>query len=483
MPWSSKNRFGLLTAIGFGLLSFGLRMIVLNKSPYPNGWDGYYYVMQSHSWLTYGYLQSLDYSIIYPYFTFLSWLIGDYILAFKFGSALLGAALVSASCIIVRKHSNNWLLVLIIGCYLLFSPTLTFFIIQFPKNALGLIFFTFFLSSLISHSWKAILITFLFCIFSHRMIGGFCIILLVIYSLKYIKLKWIILGFIVLVIASLLPGIIHISDLMRFENQFSFIPQFAPFSFYRIMEKDISLWWTLDLIIFTSLVIVSIFYYARNKEYQSDDLMSRIGWPALLILCLLPFFVMDNGSMGYRFFLVAPVLWSTYFLMKTKWKSKLVYPAFILLLCFSFFSHSSYDSSKYDPPNKLYSIVVKRLSENYNSQSYSLVIVQKSLAEMIIYETSFDALNWNPPNGEDYDKTLRIVSNLEFFHFTKYLEQGEIDMLQKLSQQYYAMPENIWRSYLERVYNAKDVTILELLKRGGNPLYDRPEYLTKGKKL
>ena len=481
MPWSLKNRLGVLWAIGFGIASFVFRMMALNQSPYPNGWDGYYYVMQSHSWLTYGYLQSLDYSLIYPYFVFLSSFVNDYVLAFKYGSAFLGAILVSVSYLIVRKHSSS-LLALVIGSYLLFSPTVTFFIIQFPKNVLGMIFFIFFLSALISRSWKAVLITFILCIFSHRMIGGFCIILLVIYNLNSIRIKWFILGSIVLVIISTLPGIIHISDLMRFEGQFSLIPQFAPFSFYTLMSKGISPWWILDLLIFCGVFIASIISYLRNKEYLSSDLMSKIGWPVLLILSLFPFFEFGSGSMGYRFFLIAPILWSIYFLIKERWHPRIAYTIFVPLLICSFFSYRSYDPNKYDPPNKLYSIVVKRLGENYSSKDYPLVIVQKSLAEMIIYETSFDALNWNPPKDVDYDKTLRIVSNLEFFHFTRFLDE-EMDAVQKLSQQYYIMSEKVWRIYLTRVYEAKDAEILGLLEKGGNPLYDRPEYLTKGKKL
>jgi len=295
--------------------------------------------------------------------------------------------------------------------------------------------------------------------------------------------KWIVVGGIVLLAASLLPGIIHISDLMRFESQLSGIPQFAPISFYQTMKTGLSIWWIVELLIFTGLIVATIFYYVRSKAYTSSDLMLRVGWPALLILSLFPFFVMDHGSMGYRFFFVAPVLWSCYFLVNAKWKSAWGVPAVILLLGFSFFSPLAYDSSKYDAPNKQYAIVVNRLSEQYSPDSYPLVIVRKSLAEMIIYETSFDALNWNPPKSADSEKTLRIVSNLQIFHFSKYLKEEELLLVKKLSQQYYAMPELLWRSYLDRVYDANDMEILNLMVAGGNPLDDRPEYLTKGKKL
>lgn len=65
--------------------------ISLAHSDFANGWDGYYYVMQAHSFIEYGYLQSKDYSLIYLYYIFLSFIIQDYVLAFQLGTALLSA--------------------------------------------------------------------------------------------------------------------------------------------------------------------------------------------------------------------------------------------------------------------------------------------------------------------------------------------------------------------------------------------------------
>ncbi|MEM6831073.1 MAG: hypothetical protein AAF551_11215, partial [Bacteroidota bacterium] len=169
--------------------------------------------------------------------------------------------------------------------------------------------------------------------------------------------------------------------------------------------------------------------------------------------------------------------------LNTVGNKPMVYFTSLLFIFFSFFSYRSYDPLKHDPPNDMYSIVVKRLNEQHQPNDYPLVIVHKSLAEMIIYETSFDALNWNPPTHADTDKILRIVSNLELFHFSKYLDRGEMNAVRKLSQQYYLMDETTWRVYLDRVYASNDANILELIHRGKNPIKDRPEYLTKGKKL
>jgi len=52
--------------------------------------------MQVHSWLTYGYLQSADFSLIYPFFAAVTLIVTDFILGFKIGVALLGGLLVAS---------------------------------------------------------------------------------------------------------------------------------------------------------------------------------------------------------------------------------------------------------------------------------------------------------------------------------------------------------------------------------------------------
>ncbi|MDF1549509.1 MAG: hypothetical protein P1P88_16910, partial [Bacteroidales bacterium] len=78
-----------LTVFLLFLISFVIRLIALQQTPFANGWDGYYYIMQMYTFIEKGAMRAPDYSIIYPFYIALSYIIGNHLLAFKVGSALL----------------------------------------------------------------------------------------------------------------------------------------------------------------------------------------------------------------------------------------------------------------------------------------------------------------------------------------------------------------------------------------------------------
>src|SRR5262249_47362121 len=121
MDWLSKNRNWII-GIFLSTATFVVRFLAVNQTKYASGWDGYYYVMQIHSWWTYGHLQSPDYSLIYPWLAAIAIFTDDYVLALKIGSALLSAALVVSTYAVVLRQSRNTALALLAGAYLSFSP-------------------------------------------------------------------------------------------------------------------------------------------------------------------------------------------------------------------------------------------------------------------------------------------------------------------------------------------------------------------------
>src|ERR1041385_5154183 len=136
MEWFSKNKYWLAGG-GFFILSFVLRFLSVDQTIHPTGWDGYYYVMQVHSWMTYGHMQSPDYSLIYPFFVIITFFTGDPVIGFKIGTALI-AGLLAMSVFYYLKRRDVALVVICAACgYIIFSPLVTYFILQFPKNALG----------------------------------------------------------------------------------------------------------------------------------------------------------------------------------------------------------------------------------------------------------------------------------------------------------------------------------------------------------
>jgi len=483
MVWSFKNKeqnIFLTSIFFFFILSTILRYIALVQTPYANGWDGYYYIMQAHSWLTYGHLQSLDYSIIYPYFTLFSYWIGDFEIAYKIGAALLSGALISSAYILAYKTSKNNYASILVASFLLFSPTITFMVSQFPKNVLGLIVFNLFLTSFYSKNKLFVLVFLIISLFTHRMIAGLCVIVFLLGSIKYINLKWVLGGVAVIILVSLLPGVIHYSDFTRFSGQLNWLPQFAPWSYYILFKNPISYWWILELILLSIMIFHIIYSYIKLREYV---LFNSFIIPVLILLVMFPFFKMDFGSMGYRFFMIAPVFVSIFFMRKIQIHKTILIGVSLFFVVSSTYSYKSYNPSSYDPPNSLYAVIINRLTDNYNNDDYPLVIVHKSLAEMIIYKTEFDALNWVPPETINPDSVLRIIHNMEQFHFSKYLSDIELQKFKKLSLHYYAAPESSWNKFLKLVEDNKDQKLMNLIMKGNNPLNKRPYFLKKGKNI
>jgi len=463
------------------VVGVAVNLLTVYQTAYANGWDGYYYVMQTHAWLAYGALQSPDTSLVYPYFILISYLLEDYVMAYKIGASILGGVLVGTTFLLAHEINSKRLIAVLIPSFLIFSPTMTYLVVQFPKNVLGLIFFVLMLRALYQRRFAVAAIMVLLSLLTHRMTGGLCLIISFSYVLQWLNWRWIVGGVVVVITVSLLPGILHISDLMRFEGQLSAAIQFAPLSVHTLFENSINLWWDIELVILSiALVFVTTSYFV-DRDYSSADWLDKWAWPLLIFISIFPFFTVEYGSMGYRFFMIAPVVIVSYAVRKFKWPKPVVYLITAVLLGSSAFSYKSYNPKVHDPPNRQYELIVDRLSANYSSAKFPLVIVHKSLAEIVIYKTEFDALNWAPPANISTSEVLRVVSNLDYIHFAKYLSEEELDEVRKLTLHYFAMSETVWNSFYEQVLEHNDEAILKRLERGGNPLEQRPYYLRKGK--
>lgn len=468
MEWFSKNKYWIAAGCLFAL-SVILRWFAASQSPHPTGWDGYYYVMQVHSWMTYGYLQSPDFSLIYPFFTAIAFVTSDFILAYQVGVALLSGLLVVAVFYSLHKRHVAFGWICIVCSYLLFSPLLTYFALQFPKNVLGLIFLVLFIAS-IPNRLPALI--FLFAtVITHRMTGGFALIIVTIYAVKNISLKWIIAGSVVLLLLSLLPGILHVSDLARFKDQFGLMPHWAPYSFYKIFPNASTVWFKIDLVIVTGVALIAMYLNVRKPD---------IYWIIIGIICIFPFFEFDAGSAGHRFFMLAPIA----FIMAIPFeKFKFRYSA-IPIGAFSIaaiFSIKSYSPAFFDPPNGTYRRIIAKLVANYDPKNYPLVIVHKSLAEMIIFTTDFDALNWLPPKDMPATHVLRLINGVYYPYFRKYLDEPDYKQVRAVSRDYFVAPEDVWQRFVTNAGKDSNTKVMADIFNGRNPMDERPYFLNKGK--
>lgn len=473
--WFSKNSIwitGAFLTIASGIIHF----FAVDQTRHPTGFDGYYYVMQVHSYLTYGHLQSLDSSLIYPFLIFISGFAGDAITGFKVGVTILSMALVGSVFWSLWKRQVPLMTIALLCAWLLFSPTLTFFLNQFPKNALGLVFLILFVSFLDRKGVAAIFL--IATLLSHRMTGAMAIVIYGCTMLKGVSWKWIVTGAIVVAGVSLLPGILHVSDLKRLDGQFSITPQWAPYSFFQTYCSSMDVWWIADLIILTLLFpIIIVLAYIRRKSRSFEDLI----WIAAVSCSMFPFLLFDAGTIGFRVFLIVPVaiVLALPSLVKVPQMPGAV--AFAAILGLSFLSWRSYNPALLDPPNAWYEGIASELQPKYSPKQYSLVIVHKSLAELIIFRTEFDALNWLPPENIPPSRVLRIVNGIDYFSLKHYLEPADLATVKGLKRGYLATPEDVWQRFVGAVRESGDKNLLQRIYASRNPMEKRPYFLEKGK--
>jgi len=473
MEWFSKNKVAV-AGIALAILSAVLRFLAADQTQHPTGWDGYYYVMQVHSWINYGYLQSPDFSLIYPYLTMVTIIAGDVILGFKTGVALLSGLLVGAVFYSLNKRAVPLSWICIVCAYIVFSPLTTYFVLQFPKNALGLIFLVICLSS----SNRVVMVLFFVAtIMTHRMTGAFALISGGLFALRHVSWKWISIGAVIVVAISFLPGVLHFSDVERLKGQLTFIPHWPPFSFYRLFPDSLSWAYQLDLVLISVLIPVSFFLVIRHRKNIS---FSSWMWLPIAAISIFPFFKFSAGDLGYRFFLVAPIV---LFMMLPygNWRPRVVWIAAVIVLSASVISFHSYRPRSFDPPNDRYSYIVGKLITRYDPQEYPLVIAHNSLAEMIIFRTDFDALNWLPPEDMQPQHILRLIQGVNYADLRKYLDAHDSANLRPIASGYFALPEDGWQRFVAAATRENDPRVMASIFSQSNPMNKRPYYLNKGK--
>ncbi|MEQ9307173.1 MAG: EpsG family protein [Marinoscillum sp.] len=483
--WSNCRRpnpylFVLLIPLVCGIT---FKFLALNQTDYANGWDGYYYVMQAHSWLEFGHLQSLDYSPVYPFYTAICYLIGNYELGYKVGSSIIAGLLMISVGVLVYGIKKDFVSVLIILNLLCFSPLFTYFVAQFPKNTMGMCFLFGFMHMLNKGNKIGVLVFFLLTIMTHRMTAGLSLIIVVIYGYQYLSKKWLFGALGITIVVSFLPGIFHWSDLKRLEGMFSLWPQFAPWSFYQVFTSVWSFWWSVELLMLMLSILLLIYLYIYNKEWKNKNLLIKYCFPIIIIISFFPFMIFEGGSLGYRFFLIAPLVTFTYFILLFPARLKKSLLRYTVVLVFAgFYSYRSYQPRFHDPPNKLYELISLRLINLVDIKKFPLVIAHKSLAEMIIYKTDFDALNWAPA-AYQIENALRISKGVAYWHLSKYLSPQELKEVEKLTTNYYCLPETLWVEFISRIEHDKNWELLERIYRYENPVEVLPDFLSKSKTL
>ena len=486
------NKIALQLGLPFILISsFGLSLKALLQTPYANGWDSYFYLVQVKALIEEGQMHSSDASLIYPLMLGLQFIFKDYVLSYKITTTLLSTTFTGLVFIFVWKKTNAQSWAFLAAAFTVFSPQLTFFAAQYPKNLLGLVLFLGFLMSLAQRKWIWIVILLILNYFGHRMTMGLCLVLGATYlffnllqntqeRFKWDHKSWLIglslLGLIAL--SFILPGLLNLADVERLEGLLGKQAHFSTYSFWQIMEEGnrLSIFWKGELVL-TNLLFFGMLPYLF---FKSSSTLGKAIICSLLFL-VFPYFEWSQTGFSYRFFLVfillIPLLIS--FLPNYYFKQNSIPLSLgLLFLGLSFLSYTSYDPSKHDANYKLYDRITEKALEKLPIQP-ELVIAHNALAEYFTFTSGFDAMPWLPEYQIPEDRLWRIATDIRFSEFQALMPPEKEDQVYRLSVNYFLVQEDLWQKVLGKLKQESDDALFQHLNTWRNPHKIRPAYLLK----
>lgn len=467
--------------LSLGAVAFINVFVLLNQSEFLCSWDAYYYLIQVRAIIEEGSMHSTDYSLIYPYLTILEYLINDYVLSYKVGNALLAFIFGLTLYYCIRNLINVKEIAFFMVLFTLISPVISYLIIQFPKNFMGLAGLLFLMGALIQKNYKFVFMAFLICVFSHRLslVLGAVLLFFMLISKRFL-LKSLLLLFAAGLLIIIFPISINIYDIERFKGLFGSHMQYVPFSFYRLIHQGEPNWYWLSYIITESLLlIVSFIYIIKAKHYVGRE-KYYLSLSFMAVLMLFPMYNITFDGPAVRFYL-------SYIVFFPLWIAplfaiiplRLIRYGILFLLMGVFCSNILFKSENYAPPYVEYHKVTKNIISYANLEQYKLLVMHKGIAEYFTYSTKIDALPWQPEPEVPMDSILRITHKLEWIDFRRNLPTDSLTLIKKVGVQYYILPERLYQQF---VYNAnfnKDTLALDLIYSNDNPYRLRPKFVKR----
>lgn len=457
----------------------------LLTSPYANGWDGYYYVMQIHSIWEYGTMQSPDYSLIYPWYLFWSLFTDDYIFATQLGGLALIGLFTFSVMFLSYRWSKSFQALFVSGAICCMSPALTFMGTQYPKNLLGIIILLWFVDALRNRNWVRQAILLLIVVFVHRITAGlvFLIIPFFLYSrYKKCMLKIMIALSITLpLVMMLFPGLIHWSDLQRFSGSFSAMPSLAHTSFMSVWGWELHpSWWIEAVIHLLGLGLIIRGFVLKKLKFDFNHPMTALLICSLVLL--FPFFSWFGGSMGYRFYLSGLLFTPLFFGTQLKeLKQPFVIGFGVLAIALAMLSMGAYDREKFDPDWDEYHAVSKTTIKTLEKEQVDLVICHRGIAELIIIHSKTDALNWIPDYDTSGMNVWRLAGGVRRFQMKEYLNEDQMEKVFRVGADYYLMPESIWKKLDHEIHEKGTLKLMKITRSWRNPYEVRPTFLGRNK--
>jgi hypothetical protein len=423
-----------------------------------------------------------DISLVYPLMMLVQIFTGDYVLSYKLTASILAGGFTVSLFLLALKWGEDYRKALLPGCLGVFSPHLTYFACQYPKNLLGLVFFVWLLYVADSRYRIVPILLLALNFVGHRVTAvlGFVFLLgNVILERAGRMLPYVLIIFVVLFVAggALLPGVLNFFDVERFRGVVSGELQFAPYSFLRSFGTAlVSPWWLAEIILSCVFFFASLWYVLRERD-------SRLAIMLFILAALIfPFFEWSTDGPAFRFFLMfvllSPV--TLIFLLKPLRTNYVTDGICVMLIAASFFSFKSYDPARHDPPYKVYGSISAQLQSTVDAE---LIIAHKALAEYIVYSTGVDAMSWIPEYKVDPERLWRIAEGVRDIQFDFYLEPDDLKLVHRLTPSYTLLREDCWQKFLQRVKDDGNNELLQELTSWKNPDKVRPYFLLRNKGL
>lgn len=481
----------MAAALAMATTSALLRHWAFCQTTFANGWDSYYYLVQLKSVAETGHMHSPEGSLIYPYLRLWYWLTHDYVSALKWGMATLCAVWTLLLCCLSKSRQMG----LLLAAWSVFSPHLSYFAAQYPKNLLGMVLFVAFLFAVERGGKHRVLLSFILLIlnyFGHRMTFGLALVYLLLTALfenrqtlvRWLYRRqtlWLLAGFGLLLVAAgmWVPGLAHLADFQRLNGTFSIIPQWAPWSFFTGFGPDkISGWWRLELAVVLLLLLIKLWQWIKQGAAVNPK------QNALTVLCLFllfPFLEWTFLGIAWRFFLVFVLI--TPLLIRDNVYKKAYGFLFPLLLISAFFSWKSYVPLQHDPDYARFDRITQKAINHFDAtHKPELFIMHNALAEYFTFSTGTDAMPWLPEYAIDSTRLWRIATGVRFETLQYFVGESQKNQVFQLGSGYYLLPEYVWQKARSSAEAEGDADFLAQINTWYNPHAMRPAWLLGRKK-
>ena len=499
-------------------LSAALRYYWLAQTPYANGWDSYFYLVQVKSWVEEGAMHSPEASLIYPFLRAVLFFTGDYVQMYKVGAAVLAGSFtfmvfaVAQSIGKTLPRSAGLAVPMLWGAWAVCSPHLGSVAAQYPKTLLRLVVWLWLAVVLEKKGpgrWSfAVLVA---NYFGHRLTFGLAVVYGGLWWLFRYKKRgmppWFIrktvlvagLSLFFLILATpLLPGLFQFADMGRLGNILHWPPQFAPCSFVQTFGRErLSAWWLLEIAVATVLwAALGLFFLISTLRRRFLNAEKRVVLPvgiqALWWLCaglLFPLLEWSYTGISYRFFLVfvliGPLLWGALGQCFEQRGTFVAYVGAGILVLGSFYIHQKgYNPLWHDPDYAGFNRIATQTQAYFdknNLEKPELLICHNALAEYYTFTTGTDAMPWLPEYPLDSSRLWRLAAGIHPQTLRYFARSAGDTPMVSLGNGYVLLPEHCWQSAIRMAEKEGDPDFLKNARSWLNPHKKRPEWLLNRK--